>query len=147
MSTAEQAVVVGVDGSAWSAKALRTGARIAAAVGAPLEAITCWDVAPVYAGYGTYDAEYFHTKARETLDGAVAEAFGDDPPAGLARRLVRGHPAEELVEASRGAQLLVVGRRGTGGFGALLLGSVSSACVVHAHCPVLVVREDVPVRI
>lgn len=147
MSTAEQRVIVGVDGSAWSVKALRTGARIASALGAPLEAVTCWDVAPVYAGYGTYDAEFFSARARRTLDGAVAEAFGDGPPAGLTRGLLRGHPAEALVEASRGAQLLVVGRRGTGGFGSLLLGSVSTACVVNAHCPVLVVREDVPVRI
>jgi len=147
MSTSPERILVGVDGSAWSRTALREGARIATALEASLEAVTCWDVAPVYAGYGTYDSEFFRAQAQRVLDGAVADVFGDDPPAGLTRTLLRGHPREQLVEASRGAQMLVVGRRGTGGFGALLLGSVSSACLVHAHCPVLVVREDVPVRV
>lgn len=53
-----------------------------------------------------------------------------------------GPPAKVLVQESRDAQLLVVGRRGRGGFLAQVMGSVSGACVAHAHCPVLVVGDN-----
>jgi nucleotide-binding universal stress UspA family protein len=55
---------------------------------------------------------------------------------------VQGIPAVVLIEASNGAALLVVGSRGVGGFKGLMMGSVSTQCVHHSHCPVLVVRED-----
>jgi nucleotide-binding universal stress UspA family protein len=56
-----------------------------------------------------------------------------------------GHPSAVLVAASTGADLLVVGSRGHGGFVGMLVGSVSTACVEHAHCPVLVTHgEPVP---
>jgi nucleotide-binding universal stress UspA family protein len=55
--------------------------------------------------------------------------------------VVEGHPALVLVEVSNGADLLVVGNRGHGGFAGMLLGSVSEHCVTHAHCPVLVMRD------
>ncbi|WP_395802983.1 universal stress protein [Arthrobacter sp. FW306-04-A] len=65
--------------------------------------------------------------------------FGPDLPDNVVSRVVRGHARESLIEASREVDMIVVGRRGHGGFGGLLVGSVSSACVAHAHCPVLVV--------
>jgi len=55
---------------------------------------------------------------------------------------VPGNPSEVLIEASKEAVLLVVGSRGVGGFLGLVMGSVSTQCVQHSHCPVLVVRED-----
>jgi nucleotide-binding universal stress UspA family protein len=55
---------------------------------------------------------------------------------------VPGNPSEALIEASKEAVLLVVGSRGVGGFLGLVMGSVSTQCVQHSHCPVLVVRED-----
>ena len=51
-----------------------------------------------------------------------------------------GHPAPILVEASKGADLLVVGSRGHGEFVGMLIGSVSEYCATNAHCPVLVHR-------
>jgi nucleotide-binding universal stress UspA family protein len=55
-----------------------------------------------------------------------------------------GNPAEELVKASRDADMLVVGSRGSGGFGGLLVGSVSSQVPHHAACPVLVIPATRP---
>jgi nucleotide-binding universal stress UspA family protein len=55
---------------------------------------------------------------------------------------VPGNPSEVLIEASRGAVLLVVGSRGVGGFMGLMMGSVSTQCVHYSHCPVLVIREE-----
>ena len=53
-----------------------------------------------------------------------------------------GAPAKVLVEASKGADLLVVGSRGLGGFGGLVLGSVGRSCALHAHCPIAIVRPS-----
>ncbi|GGM89897.1 hypothetical protein GCM10009721_14040 [Terrabacter tumescens] len=77
------------------------------------------------------------TVLRETLD----EVFGGHRPEGLQPEVVHGSARTVLIEASRGASLLVVGSRGHGGFAGLLLGSVSSACSEHAHCPVLVFHD------
>jgi nucleotide-binding universal stress UspA family protein len=59
--------------------------------------------------------------------------------------VVNGHPAQALIDAANGADLLVVGSRGHGTFAEALLGSVSQHCVHHAPCPVLIVRSK-PVR-
>ena len=59
----------------------------------------------------------------------------------IERRVVRTRPAAVLVDESRGADLLVVGSRGHGGFAGLLLGSVSQQCAHHAACPVVIVHQ------
>jgi nucleotide-binding universal stress UspA family protein len=94
----------------------------------------------VYDGYVAVGINDFDVRAGEILDESVVKAFGAEKPANVESRLVQGHPRNTLIEASRDADMLVVGRRGHGGFGGLLLGSVSSAMVAHAHCPVLVVH-------
>jgi nucleotide-binding universal stress UspA family protein len=67
--------------------------------------------------------------------------LGIEPPVTVRATVAEGHPADVLVRAARGADLLVVGSRGHGGFAGSLLGSVSQYCVHHAACPVLVVRD------
>ncbi|UUL75185.1 universal stress protein [Pseudarthrobacter sp. Fe7] len=129
-------IIVGVDGSDASIAALRVARALAEPLSAPVEAWACWDVP---AGYGVYLAvgiEGFKYAADQVLQQALADAF-EELPAFVHPRLVRGKPSPVLVDASRNASLLIVGRRGHGNF---VVGSVSSACVSHAHCPVLVVH-------
>ncbi|TDL40035.1 universal stress protein [Arthrobacter nitrophenolicus] len=130
-------IIAGVDGSEASVEALRVAATLAEPLGATVEAWACWDVP---AGYGVYLAvsiEGFKYAAEQVLQQALTDAFGDERPSRVRPRLVRGNPGHLLIDGSRSALLLVVGRRGHGGF---VPGSVSSACVSHAHCPVLVVH-------
>jgi nucleotide-binding universal stress UspA family protein len=76
----------------------------------------------------------------KVLDSAIADAKSQHPNLRVEGRLISGHPAPVLVEASKGADLLVVGSRGHGEFVGMLVGSVSEYCVTNAHCPVLVHR-------
>ncbi len=91
-------------------------------------------------GYLLVGSEGFEEQVRMTLDNAITKALGPEKPANVKPRLVKGSARSVLIDASKDADLLVVGRRGHGGFVGLLVGSVSSACVAHAHCPVLVVH-------
>ncbi|MCB5274867.1 Universal stress protein [Arthrobacter sp. SO5] len=133
-------IVVGVDGSDASVEALRQAQSLAVPLSATVVALASWDVPPVYDGYVPTGIDDFDVRAREILQETVATAFGAEQPANVETRLVQGRPRHTLIEASRDADMIVVGRRGHGGFGGLLLGSVSSAVVAHAHCPVLVVH-------
>ncbi|WP_159622528.1 universal stress protein [Ruania rhizosphaerae] len=137
-------IVVGVDGSRASHEALRQGARLARELGYDVEAIAVWASTPVTLGGVYLDLQWDPAEdASRALDTAVGAVFPAGRPAWCKLTLREGRPAEELVEAARGAAMLVVGRRGHGsGLAALLLGSVSSACVSHAHCPVLVVPAE-----
>lgn len=133
-------IIVAVDGSDASVAALRVARVMAEPLSATVEAWACWDVP---AGYGVYLAvgiEGFKYAADQVLQQALADAFEELPPF-VHPRLVRGKPGPVLTDASRNASLLIVGRRGHGSF---VLGSVSSACVSHAHCPVLVVHAPEP---
>jgi nucleotide-binding universal stress UspA family protein len=78
--------------------------------------------------------------AVDTLD----QVFGAHRPADLQVTVQEGHATKVLLDAGRGARMLVLGSRGHGGFAGLLLGSVSSACAQHATCPVVVVHGDNP---
>jgi nucleotide-binding universal stress UspA family protein len=133
--------VVGVDGSEASVEALRQAQRLAVPLGAKVLATACWEDPQVYAGYVAMGIDRFEERVMMVLQDAVEQAFGQETPANVIPRVVRGHPRDALIDASRHADMLVVGRRGHGGFGGLLLGSVSSACIAHAHCPVLVAHS------
>jgi nucleotide-binding universal stress UspA family protein len=81
-------------------------------------------------------------RAREAV-GAEADkvlaALGEGRPTSVEVRVVNGFPAEELVKAAGGADMIVLGSRGAGGFSRLLMGSVTFQVAQHAHCPVLIV--------
>ena len=141
-------VVVGVDGSASSIGALRAGARIADALHLPLEAVTAWQLPDLYGGYmgETFvpDLRGLADGAAAMLDDTVSAVFGATPPPWFHGTVREGRTAQTLIDAGAGAEMLVVGSRGHGGFVGLLLGSVSQACAEHASCPVLVFHDDQP---
>ncbi|MEU1891218.1 universal stress protein [Streptomyces pristinaespiralis] len=140
-SEAAPRIVVGVDGSASSQEALRWAARQAELIRGVVEAVCAWE-APSESGWAGPATEpgFDLEQARRGFTEEIRTVFGDDKPVEVREMLVRGDPSEVLVRASEGAELLVVGSRGRGGFGRAMLGSVSQRCAQHAACPVVVVR-------
>ena len=138
-------IVVGVDGSPASKAALSWALAEARLRGATLRAVHAWTVATPFA----IDAppvllpslmEAAEKEAEQVLAEAVPEVAGEDPRVVIERSVVEGPAAQRLLEAAAGADLLVLGSRGHGGFHGLLLGSVSQQCAHHAPCPVVIVR-------
>jgi nucleotide-binding universal stress UspA family protein len=138
-------IIVGVDGSHDAHRALEWAMQEAATRHAPLTVIT---VHPVAASPWTGTPYFFPVdepateQARQAAEEAVAKAatqLGQSQPAPVTVKAVTGLTAQVLIEASRDADLLVVGSRGGGGFARLMLGSVSDQVMHHAHCPVVVV--------
>jgi nucleotide-binding universal stress UspA family protein len=141
-------IVVGVDGSGSSKRALEWAVRQAALQHAPLTVLTVHQVA---AGYWTGNPLIYpedrpqQEKARQSAQEALSKAtsqLSTGQPASAAVRAVSGLAAQALIDASRDADLVVVGSRGAGGFASLLMGSVSSQVVHHAACPVVVVPSE-----
>ncbi|MGH9093209.1 MAG: universal stress protein [Acidimicrobiales bacterium] len=141
-------IVVGVDGSEPSRAALEWALAEAALRGAALEVVCAYRLPSGWLGMGeamgatmpvSITESDVETYARDTLDRMLAAVDGGTPVE-VVRRAVPGHAAQALVEAADGADLLVVGSRGHGDVGSLLLGSTGMHCVHHAGCPVVVVR-------
>jgi nucleotide-binding universal stress UspA family protein len=88
--------------------------------------------------------EKARASAQAETDKVLAELDGPRPVS-VTVRAVHGFPAQELIRASSGADILVLGTRGAGGFTRLLMGSVATQVTTHAHCPVLIVPSaEVP---
>ncbi|GAA1762560.1 universal stress protein [Luedemannella helvata] len=136
-------IVVGVDGSVASVQALRWALGYARAAGAAVEAVIAWDI-PSSMGYGptVIEGVDIATAAREALAAIVEGNSAEYPGVAVTQRALRGHPADVLIDEAEGADLLVVGSHGYGGFARALLGSVSQHCISHADCPVVVVRGN-----
>ena len=141
MSTGEgpRPIVVGVDGSEGSIEALRVARRLAMALDAPVEVVGCWEWPAMFDPTNSPDWDP-EGDARELARETIAAVYGDASAVTL--RISSGPTARSLIEAGLGAEMLVVGSRGRGGFTGLLLGSVSATCAEHAHCPVLVVHPQ-----
>jgi nucleotide-binding universal stress UspA family protein len=137
-----QKIVVGVDGSPSSKRALRWAVRQGQLTGCPVEAMTAWEYPTAIFGWApSLPADYdLAAEAGRALDAAVDDALGASQALEVRRAVKEGQPALVLVEASHDASLLVVGSRGHGAFVGMLIGSVSEHCVANAHCPVVVIR-------
>ncbi|MFD4587330.1 universal stress protein [Streptomyces sp. NPDC058423] len=136
-------IVVGVDGSPSSRAALRWAVRYAGLVGATVDAVAAWDVPGARSWSApAVDTEFDEEQAERGLVEEVRDVLGESGASRVHERLVRGDAAEVLLDAAEGAQALVVGSRGRGGFRRALLGSVSHQCAVHASCPVVIVRPE-----
>jgi len=139
-------IVVGVDGSGHSRKALERAAAEAACHGVPLTVLVVHQaVRDVYGRASHYQDDADLTeKAKEAAKAETEEVVAglDAKPASVTIVGAHGLPADELIKASQGADMVVVGRRGMGGFARLLMGSVSSQVAQHAQCPVLLIPSD-----
>lgn len=135
-------VVVGVDGSEGSKRALAFAIDEALAHKWRVLVVHGVDVglsaADPYGGGAVL--EQLQEAGRVVLDEAAAAVTKHQLEVDTVLQI--GSPAYALVDAAKGAAMLVVGSRGHGGFVGLLLGSVSSACVHHAHCPIVVIPKD-----
>jgi nucleotide-binding universal stress UspA family protein len=143
-------VVVAVDGSAGSRAALRFALDDATRRGVPVEVVVAYRSPDYWTDFnvvGRSETDRMRARlrseaearARTAVDEETRAATGPLPEIGV--RAVEGAPADALIRASHGADLLVVGSRGHGGFSSVLLGSTSMQCALHATCPVTVVHS------
>jgi nucleotide-binding universal stress UspA family protein len=136
-------IVVGVDGSDCSEKALAWAVEEAVQRGCPLQVVHAWyqpgqtAVLPVAS---LADPQALHDSSQAMLERMVGPWREKLPELKITATLAATSPIKALVEASRGAELMVVGSRGHGGLSALMLGSVSNALAHHSECPVVIVR-------
>ncbi|MCZ2848605.1 universal stress protein [Modestobacter sp. VKM Ac-2978] len=143
-------VVAAVDGSGGSKAALRFALEDAARRGVPVEAVIAYRLPELwvdYDGIGSPEERRLHDTLRSQSEDKVRTAIDeaardfDGPLPDVEVRAALGPPAEALIRESDGADLLVVGSRGHGGFHTMLLGSTSMQCAMHAACPVTVVHS------
>ncbi|HEX8580924.1 MAG TPA: universal stress protein [Acidimicrobiales bacterium] len=143
----EGGVVVGHDGSGCAQEALEWAAALAERADWPLHVVRAWRIATAPQP-STWEPGYvppitdYEKAVLADLQADVAAVLGAGRAASVDCHVVHAPPVKALIEAAQGADLLVVGARGRGGFAGLLLGSVSDQVTHHAPCPVTVVRSD-----
>jgi len=137
-------IVVGVDGSEPSIRALQWAARQAEWSGDTLEVVTAWTFpehpAPLGLEIHVPWPDELIAQARVKLDEVIGDALPNVDPQRIHARVIRGNAVPVLLDATSDADLLVVGSHGRGALAELLLGSVSERCIRHASCSVVVVR-------
>jgi nucleotide-binding universal stress UspA family protein len=139
-------VLVGVDGSPESGAALRYAVAEADRRGVPLRVVSTYF--PEYSVHGRTQPLSVSEPAIEVdveaqVRRMVEEALAGDAVAPPVEIVVAAGPAAGvLIDMSGEVDVLIVGHRGRGGFASMLLGSVGLQCVLHAHCPVIVVRPS-----
>jgi len=140
-------IIVGVDGSGHSRRALEWAMKEAAVRHVPLTVLT---VHPSIVGYfggvvttpqDVEQTEQVQVAVRTEADKVLTALEGPHPES-VKIRAVHGFPVEELINASKEADLVVLGSRGVGGFTRMMLGSTAGQVVQHAHCPVTIVPHE-----
>ena len=137
-------IIVGVDGSGHSQRALESAMHEAAIRQVLLTVLTVNEaIRGYYSDMTVYPddparTEDFRKLAQAETD-EVLDRLGETRPASVTVKAVHGFIVEELINASRDADMIVIGSRGAGGFTRLMMGSVAAQVTQHAHCPVLVV--------
>jgi nucleotide-binding universal stress UspA family protein len=137
-------ILVGHDGSDCAQQAVQWAGRLAARAHLPLHVLRAWSITSAPRP-STWQPGYvpplvdFEQAVHDELERHI-RAAGIDPAVSVTCHVVHRPAARGLIEAAQGADLLVVGARGGGGFRGLLLGSVSDQCVRHSPCPVTVIR-------
>ena len=141
-------IIVGIDGSSHSRKALKWAISEAAMRRLPLTVLSVnqaiagfWGGAAESPGDAEF-AEHARKVAQEETDSVLEEFAPESRPPAVTVEVVTGIPAEEILAWGKDADMIVVGSRGAGGFKKLLLGSVSVQVAHHAHVPVVVIPAD-----
>ncbi|WP_020107071.1 universal stress protein [Nocardia sp. 348MFTsu5.1] len=139
-------VVVGIDESENSIRAMRAAFSVATALGAPVTVAHMWETGPAIGlgyGEGPVDWNLMHmlkSNQEAKMDELLEPLRKEFPGAHVHKVYTDSGPAKGLKEMSREAQLVVAGSRGHGKLTGAVLGSVSQSLIHHAECPVLVVR-------
>ena len=140
-------IIVGVDGSGHSQRALAWAMHEAAIRHVPITVLTVHEaVRSYYSGMATYPDDPARTEdarvaAQAETDKVLAGLDGPRPESVMVKA-VHGLPAEELINAGKDADMIVLGSRGAGGFTRLMIGSVAGPVAQHALCPVLLVPPE-----
>ncbi len=140
-------IIVGVDGSGHSQRALAWAMNEAAIRHVPLTVLTVHEaIRGYYGGMAVYADDPARTEearvaAQQESDKVLAGLTGPHPEP-VTVKAVHGFPVEELINAGKDADMIVLGSRGAGGFTRLLMGSTAGQVAQHAHCPVLIVPPE-----
>jgi len=138
-------IIVGVDGSGHSQRALEWAMKEAALRHAPLTVLAVHEtIRGWFGGVARFSDDAELTEKAQVAAQAEVEkvlaGLGESRPESVTVKAVNGFPVEELINAGHDADMIVLGSRGVGGFTQLLMGSVTSQVAQHATCPVLIVR-------
>jgi nucleotide-binding universal stress UspA family protein len=140
-------IIVGVDGSGHSQRALEWAMHEAAVHHVPLTVLTVHEaVRGYYSEMAVYGDDPVRTEdlralVQAEMDKVLAGLDGPHPES-VTVKAVHGFPVVELINASKDADMIVVGSRGAGGFTRLMMGSVAGQVAQHAHCPVLLIPTE-----
>lgn len=137
-------IIVGIDHSEGARDALRWALDYGKDAGVPIVAVTAIEPPQIVGRAVTLpelnQLDGIRAATGEWLRDFVATVRGTEGSVDVKTQVLEGHPVDVLVGESKNAQLLVVGARGAGAFHRLLLGSVSTGVLHHAHCSVVIVR-------